>query len=539
MWRALVLAGLLALTPSAAQVSERPASVRVTVYHSGGEGDPSAFADPAPNEGLAFITEVRTIDVPAGPTTIEFRGVASTIIPQTAAIDGLPVPLLERNFDYDLLSPGSLIGKSVGETVTLVRTDKKTGKTTERKAVIRTGPNGVVLDFGGSYEALDCSGLPERLVFSKVPDGLRDTPTLSIRTNARQAGRYTIKLSYLATDVNWAANYVARIHGDRLDLSGWVTLVNAGETSFKDVPLDIVAGTVARQEDEDKAVEPTHLYHWGYCWPTNIKWSRTLRKMIDAIQSEDIGRFPDAAPAAALQRVPGETMEAVTVTGMRASQDLGDYKLYSLNGTTDVNARQTKQIQLLDQKDVPFQRIYYMTISSDEEQHAAAVVLRMKNSKKNNLGLALPAGLFTATELSDDHAPVVLNRTGFRDFSVDSPIELELGSAMDVYVRGKEISRETIRRSSGDKVRSTGEITIENHKAAAIDFELRLPVSDQIKLIDESLSHAVRSRSLIRSSAPAAAMLSSPSLRSWGVRVSGKGARIRNDAPFASRRSAV
>jgi hypothetical protein len=197
------------------------------------------------------------------------------------------------------------------------------------------------------------------------------------------------------------------------------------------------------------------------------------------------------APAPAPPAMVADSMETVAVTGMRASQDLGDYKLYSLNGTTDVNARQTKQIQLLDQKDVPFARIYYAQIPSDEEQHTAAVMLRMKNSKKNNLGLALPAGLFTATELSDDQAPVVLNRTGFRDFSVDSPIELELGSAMDVYVRGKEISREKIRRSTGNKVRSTGEVTIENHKAAAIDFELRLPVSDWIKLIDESQSHTV------------------------------------------------
>jgi hypothetical protein len=489
MWRALVLAGLVALTPSAAQVSERPDGVRVTVYHSGGEGDASSFRDPEPDEGLAFITETRTIDVPAGPATIEFRGVASTIIPQTAAIDGLPVPLLERNFDYDLLSPGSLIGKSIGETVTLVRTDKKTGKTTERKAVIRTGPSGVVLDFGGSYEALDCSGLPERLVFSKVPDGLRDSPTLSIRTNARQAGRYTIKLSYLAANVNWAANYVARLHGDRLDLSGWVTLVNAGDTSFKDVPLDIVAGTVARQEDEDKAVEPTHLYRADACWPTNIRWHKLL-EFRDKLMRMAPPPPPPPPPAAA-PALMADSMETVAVTGMRASQDLGDYKLYSLNGTTDVNARQTKQLQLLDQKDVPFARIYYAELPSDEEQHAASVMLRMKNSKKNNLGLALPAGMFTATEVSDDHAPVVLKRTEFRDFSVDSPIEVEIGGAMDVYVRAKQIDREIIRRKHDNRTRASGSVRIENHKAAAVDFELRLPVSDKVKIIDESQSHTV------------------------------------------------
>lgn len=493
MKRALLLAGLLALTSAAAQVSERPDSVRVTVYHSNGDSDPSGFFEISSRDGIAFITETRTIDVPAGPATIEFRGVASTIVPQTAAIDGLPVPLLERNFDYDLLSPGSLIAKSIGETVTLVRTDKKTGKTSERKAVIRTGPNGVVLDFGGSYEALKCSGLPERLVFSKVPEGLRDTPTLSIRTNAREAGRYTVKLSYLAANVNWAANYVARIHGDRLDLSGWVTLVNAGETSFKDVPLDIVAGTVARRESEDKAVEPAHLDRSDVCWPTYIRWEWP-KWLWERLYGDHKGSQSVLSLRSASAPM---SMAVVAVGGMRDSQDLGDYKLYSLNGTTDINARQTKQIQLLDRKDIPFQRIYYADIPSREGQYAASVMLRMKNSKKNNLGLALPAGLLTATELSDDHAPVVLNRAGFRDFSVDSPIELELGGALDVYVRDKQISRETIRRSSGNRECTTSEVTVENHKAAAIDFELRLPVSDKIKLIDESASHTVTANGMI------------------------------------------
>jgi len=248
---ALILAGLVALPAIAAPVSERPDKVLLTVYHSGMDyesQDPRAFADPRPEDGLAFITEIRTIDVPAGPASIELRGVASTIVPQTAMVEGLPGGVVERNFDYDLLSPGSLIAKSVGEAVTLVRTNSKTGKRVEKTGVVKSGPGGVVLAFGdGSAEALQCSGLPEKLVFSKIPGGLRDSPTLSIRTNAPKAGRYTIKLHYIAVGLNWAANYVARLRpdGKSFDLTGWVTLMNAGDTGFTDVPLDIVAGPPA------------------------------------------------------------------------------------------------------------------------------------------------------------------------------------------------------------------------------------------------------------------------------------------------------
>jgi hypothetical protein len=489
MRRALLLAGLLAFAPSAAQVSERPDSVRVTVYHGDDEGDPTEFRNPDPEQGLVFVSETRTVEVPAGPATIEFRGVASTIIPETVAIDGLPVPLLERNFDYDLLSPGSLLAKSVGETVTLRRIDRKTGKPVERSAVVRTGPNGVVLDFGGTYEALGCGGLKESLIFSKVPDGLRDTPTLSIRTNAPQAGRYTITLSYLATKVNWAANYVARLHGDRLDLSGWVTLTNAGETSFRNAPLDIIAGTVQREPGEDVPVEPPHIRRQDGCWPTYVRWwwNKAIYDRLHGGAAPLMMSF--AAKRSTIEASDVGSLETVAVTGFRASQDLGDYKLYSLEGTTDVLARQTKLVHLLDQKDVPFQRVYYFGLASDEDQHVAHVALRMKNTKENHLGLALPAGMLTATDVSGDGAPVVLGRANFRDYSVGSPIELEMGQAFDVYVRQTKISNET-RGSGADKLtRATGEIVIENHKTVAIDFEFRLPVLDTLKIVSESQRH--------------------------------------------------
>jgi hypothetical protein len=260
---ALLAAGLVwALPASAGIVSERPDSVGVTVYHGtdanpdDDESNVAKLRELDPREGLAFITETRTIDVPAGPATIEFRGVASTIVPQTAQIDGLPSGVLEQNFDYDLLSPGSLLARSVGNTVLLVRTNRATGQQSEQRAIIRSAPNGVVLDINGKFEALKCSGLPERLVFDRVPEGLRDTPTLSIRTIAPEAGRYTIKLSYIAVGINWAADYVARIRpdGKSLDLSAWITVANMGDTGFERAPLQVVAGRL-QTTGEDVPVE--------------------------------------------------------------------------------------------------------------------------------------------------------------------------------------------------------------------------------------------------------------------------------------------
>ena len=76
--------------------------------------------------------------------------------------------------------------------------------------------------------------------------GLTGTPTLSVRVHAAQAGRYQVKLSYLATGIDWTADYVARIHADgaTLDLTGMATLANFSATSFADADVQLVGGMV-------------------------------------------------------------------------------------------------------------------------------------------------------------------------------------------------------------------------------------------------------------------------------------------------------
>ncbi|MBA3049624.1 MAG: hypothetical protein FP822_08690, partial [Brevundimonas sp.] len=133
-------------------------------------------------EGLALIVETRTIDLPAGEAVIRLRGVATGIVPQTATLDGLPAQVVERNTDFDLVSPGSLLQRSVGEVVRVVRTNPATGEQVEKAAVVRSGPIGTVLEIDGRLEALNCSGLTDRILFDGVPEGLSDQPVLSIRT---------------------------------------------------------------------------------------------------------------------------------------------------------------------------------------------------------------------------------------------------------------------------------------------------------------------------------------------------------------------
>jgi hypothetical protein len=415
----------LAASPDAAQaVSDAPSAASVTIYRDRNiaTGDLGTLD---PSQGLALITETRTVEVPAGASRIAFRGVADTMVPETVAVEGLPGTVVERNEDFDLLSPGSLVARSIGRTVRVVQTERGAGKVAERQAVIRSGPDGVLLDFGGRLEALGCDGVPTRLVFDRVPAGLGDKPTFSVLANLPQAGRYTVRLSYLATGFSWSADYVARIRPDgrTLDLAGWLTLSNKSSAGFAQAPTQVVAGELQR----DEATRPPRVEAQEItpnCWGQAVRFADR----------------PAFAPP--MQRMSaGEVQEMVVTSAKRQAvlSELGDYKLYTLPEPTNVAARQTKQVAFLDQPAVPFERVYvyrldpYAAPDPEQAQQAPDVVLRLQNKAQFGLGKPLPSGTVSVMEPGGGGL-VLAGQQAVRDTPVGLPLELVIGRAMDVLV---------------------------------------------------------------------------------------------------------
>ncbi|MDB5421895.1 MAG: hypothetical protein JWR59_1842 [Brevundimonas sp.] len=486
MWRRLlILALVLAPVPALAQtaepieaVSAGPDRAGVVVYRDR-PVDTAALLERSrqpwndlTREGLALIVERRTIDLPAGEAVIRFRGVATGIVPQSATLDGLPGDVVERNIDFDILSPGSLLKKSVGETVTVVRTNPVTGEAVEKRAILRSGPNGMVVEVDGRFEALSCSGLTERIVFDALPDGLSDQPVLSVRTRARVAGRYVVTLAYLATGLQWSADYVARLNPDgrTLALEGWLTLANFGGTGFPDAPVQVVAGTL-RREDETRPVDPVEIVRQPACWPSDTTTSGPM----DPRSREDRVEYnaPPAPPAPMAAR--GELNEIV-VTGNRVTRqmaeqgELGDYKIYTLPEPTTVAARQTKQVRFLDQPRVAYDRVYRYRVNADaspEQGILPTLLLRARNDRRSGLGLALPGGSVSLFEQPGGR-PLFGGQARFEDRAVGLALEWELGEAMGVTIS----SRAGPEKPRGALTRRTFDIAVTNDKAEAVQVEI-------------------------------------------------------------------
>lgn len=446
-------------------------------------------------QGLALIVETRTVDLPAGEGVVRFRGVATGIVPQSAVLEGLPAHVVERNTDFDLLSPASLMEKSVGEVVRVVRTNPATGEQVEKAAVIRAGAQGTVLEIDGRFEALDCSGLTERVIFDRVPEGLGDQPVLSVRTRAERAGRYTITLAYLATGLQWSADYVARLNPDgrTLDLTGWLTLANFGGTGFPDAPVQVVAGTL-RKDDGTVPVAPVVRYQQTGCWPQGTT----------TYGSGEGGYGPPPPPPPPAPPPPPvmamrASAEEIVVTGSRVSSkmaeqgELGDYKIYTLPERTTVAARQTKQVRFMERESVAYDRVYraWVREGDTDEAEPSEIQLRLRNEVRSGLGLALPGGTVAVMQPDGAGGLLLAGEDRFQDKGVGLPVRLSFGQSPDVRVATRVVkvrSGEVATRSR----RTELEITVTNARGEAVSVDLVAAMAGQRGF--QILSESIRSR---------------------------------------------
>ncbi len=507
-----VLAAAAALAAPVTVTSAEPEAVSVTIYRL---NDASArdlygrLGEGGADDGaLGLVVETRTIRLAAGDNIVRFRGVSDRLIPETARVSGLPGPVGEQNFDYDLLSPGSLLKRSVGARVRLIRTDAKSGSEQERRAVIRSAPDGVVIESAEGAEAPGCGGPNERLVFDRTPDGLADQPTLSLRVHAPKAGRYTVRLAYLATGLNWSADYTARLRpdGKTLDLSGWITLANSGSTSFRKAPVAVVAGRL-NVTGEDHAPDAEPVTRSDQCWPMAVRWGTPvpprLAQQVYAMEGYGRGGVVVEDVVVTGSRVPQPNFTASAPISVIESRNLGDYKLYPLPWATTVAARQAKQVQFLSKQAVPFQRVYiynllptyggYALQDGDGEGPRSTILsFRLKNTLETGLGSALPAGQVSVTE-SSGGAPLLTGGGSFSDTPVGQPIDMGVSEVNDVRVSRRVVSATSDEDAKAGLARITIEATAANDRAEPVAFEFNEPpYGRDFRVVSETVESHVK-----------------------------------------------
>lgn len=487
---ALALASPWALADIPGPVSdvhaEQPSDLSVTVYRAPVRD--SGSIDLNDLSGFALVSETRTVHLPAGLIRLRFEGVADGIEPVSAIVTGLPGGVLEKNREGKLLSPSALIEAAVGKSVTLLRTDQKTGKLTRSAGKILSGAGGgVVFDTLDGIEALRCSGLPETLGFTGVGE-LASTPTLSVLVRSAAPVTRTITLSYLARGFDWSATYTAMLSADgkSMSLGAWVTLANGNGVGFPGAHTQVVAGRVNRASGDVEPLDPGGPV-LARCWPrgsTSDLPEYLQLSGTSALGGHDQRMFNMAAMAPASAR-----LEEVTATGGRKVQteQLGDLKLYRVPDRTTIASRQSKQVRLLDRSSIPVSLIYGVDLPANQAGGPAPAsrLLRTENTVANHLGLPLPSGR-VAVFARRAAAELLLHESDLSDLAVNEEVEIKLGESPDVEVTAaKESTRIDTAQAQvlplvpgvslrSAKIDSVNRVEISNARGSEIQFELRL-----------------------------------------------------------------
>jgi hypothetical protein len=457
-------------TYAAPVTSTEATEVSVTIYRDPNRGGGEVNKDwPG---GYAFITETRTITIPAGRSTIRFEGVAEGMLPETAIVTGLPKGVREKNRDARLISPAGLVDAYLKRSVHLRRTNRATGKVTEQDAIIQAGPNGgVILQTKEGYEALGCSGLPERMLYDGVPADLSARPTLSVEADSDAPVTATVQLSYLAQGFDWAANYVAQMDGSKkeMGLFAWLTVVNGGAQSFSNAKLQVVAGQPNKQANrEQPSPPPVSLYL--SCWPMDTTSTHPVLM----------------APPPPSPPPPPEMMQDIVVTAgrmersmamapapepaMKAQQeDLGDLKLYRVPERVTVAAQAQKQVAMINQPDVRYEQLYRQAVDGvTSEPRSMPVLVRTKNVKDRGLGLPLPSGRVAVFEPVGEER-LLVGEDNLEDRAMGDDVDLTMGYSPDVTVKRVDPPRKGASRVLAPR------FTFSNAKPVPVTVELVFP----------------------------------------------------------------
>ncbi|MCW5946392.1 MAG: DUF4139 domain-containing protein [Fimbriimonadales bacterium] len=409
-----------------------PQSVEITVY----------------NANFALVKEVRAIDLRSGRQEVRVEDVAQYIDPTSVTFRnltaGVPIVVLEQNYQYDLMSPFTILSKSIGKRVRIIRT-LESGQMSIVEGELLSAPGQVVNTGQGSYQAysgmvvrtndgrilLDPVGTVEVM---EIPEGLISKPTLMWDLQADRAGTANVEVAYLTNNISWSADYVLVLNPDdtRADLNGWVTINNQSGATYTNAKLKLIAGDVRR-------ISPPQAGFGG-------------------------GRAGMAEMARAAEQF--------------VEQSLFEYHLYTLQRPATVRQRETKQIALLSASNVAVKKDLVMEATRNiwrgsgvnyrpgegwatDTKVKINVIVEVHNSEQNGMGSPLPKGKIRVYKRDADGQVQMLGEDQIDHTPREEKVRLWIGDSFDIVGEHRRVN---FRRISPRVTEEDFEIKVRNRK---------------------------------------------------------------------------
>jgi len=404
-WLRWILSGLLISTAGIGFAQENPT---VTIY----------------NSNLGLVQEQRTLDLSKGRQEATISDVAEQIQAATVHIKPLgknAFTLFEQNFQYDLVNSSKVFDKYIGENITL---NTKSSEQVQGKLLSRDGSILMLQNQDGSLRLIHANQILEYNL-PELPQGLILRPTLQWIVNADRAGEYPIELSYLTQGMSWEAEYILQMQekDESGTLASWITLKNQSGATFKDAKVKLVAGDIHRASQRRGGSQPMLM-----------------------------AEYAKAAPSV-------------------STRGVFEYHLYEINFPTTLYQNAIKQVALRDPTKISYKREYTFEHSERQsvKQDNVDVQIVFDNSKENNLGFALPGGVFRMMQVDKDGSEILVGEDNIDHTPKDEEVRLTAGKAFDV-IGDRTVTNYT--RRSDNYEQFTVKIDLRNHKSKQIEVNV-------------------------------------------------------------------
>jgi len=415
------------------------------------------------NQDFAVVREELPLELKSGENMVNVNNITMHLEPDSVILRDPSgkhaVNVLEQNYRADPVSQFSLLSLYEGRTIDF----ELSGGSTVKGKVVRSGfmrpdtfnMNGYAQNYPGQEEPIIevagqlRFGLPGTPIF---PDLTAETilkPRLEWLLATDKPGKFPAELSYVSGGMTWQADYniVAPEKGDLVDIVGWITMDNRSGRTFENARIKLMAGDVNK-------IQPGAMR------------GRQVSQMV-AVTAGDAFAPPVTEKA------------------------FDEYHLYTLERSTTLRDRETKQVEFIHAAGVAAKQVYiydgakidanryngwnWENIRNDHnygtESNTKIWVMReFANSQANHLGMPLPKGRVRFYRHGDDGQVEFTGENTIDHTPRDETIRVYTGNAFDVAGerRRTNYTVDVNRREATESF----EIQIRNHKKEPVEVRV-------------------------------------------------------------------
>lgn len=424
------------------------------------------------NQDFAVVRQEIPLDLKSGENQVNVNDITMHLEPDSVILRDPTgkhaVQVLEQNYRADPISQSLLLSLYEGKTLDF-EVGTPQGTQIVKGKVIRSGytpHNYFAMNRYGQqyYQAqmvsasdqpiVEVNGqlrfsLPGTPVFPSLTDDTILKPRLEWMLATDKAGKFPAEFSYVTGGMSWQADYniVAPEKGDLVDIVGWVTMDNQTGKTFENARIKLMAGDVNKIQPGMNA--------------------RDFNGMVR------------------LQAAAGAVGPPVT------EKAFDEYHLYTLERTTTLRDRETKQVEFIHAAGVGTKQIYiydgvkidanryngwnWDNIRNDhsygtESNPKIWVMREFVNSQTNHLGMPLPKGRVRFYRRNDDGQIEFTGENVIDHTPRDETVRIYTGNAFDLA--GERRRTNYLVDMGKSTATESFEIKVRNHKKEPVDLRV-------------------------------------------------------------------